>query len=631
MNKISFRYLLILICIGLSFSPLTAQSVIYAEDFATGIPAGWSTADLSGTTAKWKYCSQPGSTSSSCPKIWEIPPNSQGPFASTSANNGFMHFDSDAFTMATGLAHNAHLTSSNFDFSNQSQVWLKLEYQIGVYMNPTNSRAVVEVSTDGTSWTLFNFINILPGNTPNPGIIRWSKNPTVGIIDISAIAAGAATTQIRWRWDSMNEYFYAIDDIAFYDADPTSLFVAPIDLAMSNFYAISPNFITPSSQMESFSFLGDFANDGFQSATDLVFKASLNNLSETLYEDSVSFSSISGDTLVENVLFPTPGPVLTETGTYGGRYEINSQSEEENYLNNSKEFQFRISDTLFSKAPSIEDYILPSNISWGDNTPHSWAWGNYYYMPNGQGELATGISFSVSPANGQPMSELSGLTLNAFLYKWEDLNGNAVVEFTERSLVGFADYEMVGLENPFQFIYVPLAQEVALENETAYIAMLSFTATATVPDLRMGAFGNLDYGGMILASSQTEKPRYASILFVNSGGNLDFSTVGFNYSITSSVRLHLKKKDVNVVGATESATMEIFPNPNQGSFWLSSSLPRSSPRTIRVYDVYGKLRHQQTLGSCDKCLLELSQLAAGSYYLRISNAFGQSTRALQLY
>jgi len=99
------------------------REILYEEDFSDGaIPFGWSTADLSGQDAVWTYCADPNSgQSNGCPPLWDDALNDQGPFASTTADNGFMTLDSDLYGNLP-TSHISILEIGPFNFSNETSV-----------------------------------------------------------------------------------------------------------------------------------------------------------------------------------------------------------------------------------------------------------------------------------------------------------------------------------------------------------------------------------------------------------------------------------------------------------------------------------------------------------------------------
>lgn len=626
-------HLILLVVLSLFLlSTANSQDIIYQEDFENGLPAGWESIELNGTTARWRYCADHSNPYlSACPKIWTTDPHFQLPFQSTTANNGFMNFDSDAFiNNFPNKIHNAYMKTPALDFSKNVQVWLKFDYHIGVFNNGTKDRALVEVSTDNTNWSIYNFVDIVPGNTPEEGLITWSKNASIAVIDISNAAAESDQVYVRWRWESTDEYFFAVDDIQFYNADPNSLFFVDQDLEMANFFAVYPNFLTPKSQVESFGFLGDFYNRGWQPVENAIFKGELSFDNNIIFQDSLIIKTVPPFSLIENQLFNLSYGDFSEEGTYYGEYSISGVEDDPTSFNNAKSFQFRISDSLFAKAGNIDGHLAPTPAAFGGFS-HIWEFGNYYFLPNGEGQFAKGLSFSIAPLDDDyTMMDYAGVELEVKLSTWTDENGDGLAQGGEYNLLGVKPYVMNGFESQNIYIYVEFPQEIALQDNTAYLATVKFKPNDKIPDIRMGVGRHIKYGGMIAQTRAVENPRYASVLLLEVGNNNTYTTEGFGFDLISTVRLHLKKDLVNVKTSSIPKPLHIYPNPNNGEFWLQRSDFNNLKSNFRVYDVLGNLVYSGKFGTCNVCKITLPTLPTGSYILQTSNANEQTINKIQL-
>ena len=193
-----------------------AQTPFWSEDFAGGIPTGWTNNDPSGNNAIWTWCNDPaaGNAQAGCPSVWDDALNAQVPFAATTAGNGFATVDSDEYGNIPSN-HVSELTTDAIDCSTKSEVWITFQTHIGVFTLDAESNALLRVSTDGMTWTPF---TVFPGLST---AVRWSANPESPIIDISSVAAGSSTVYVQWQWTGNYEYNWNLDDIEIYDQNPT--------------------------------------------------------------------------------------------------------------------------------------------------------------------------------------------------------------------------------------------------------------------------------------------------------------------------------------------------------------------------------------------------------------------------
>ncbi|WP_223788070.1 hypothetical protein [Marinicella meishanensis] len=191
-----------------------SREIYYQEDFSGGaIPFGWITDDLSGQNAFWTYCADPTTgQSNGCPPLWDDGLNQQGPFASSSANNGFMTLDSDIYGNLP-QNHVSTLTAGPFNLSGASSVHVEFQGFIGAYTVVPANNAVFQVSNDGgNNWTTYAPYPNLTLGTPDPPNVRWSYNPTFSSFDVSAVAAGQSGVFMRFSWTGNFEFLWSVDD-----------------------------------------------------------------------------------------------------------------------------------------------------------------------------------------------------------------------------------------------------------------------------------------------------------------------------------------------------------------------------------------------------------------------------------
>ncbi|MFK7936740.1 MAG: hypothetical protein AB8G22_24715, partial [Saprospiraceae bacterium] len=232
-------------------SAFTQGTRFFYEDFAGGVPEGWTTDDPSGQNALFTWCSNPETgQSEGCPAIWNTPANQQVPFDSETADNGFMTMDSD---LLGELAenHTSQLTAAPIDASAQDVVFLRFQTHLGYFAVNADTNAVVQVSTDGMNFETYTI-------KPFQGLDRWSDNPAIALVDISASAAGQSNVIIRWQWTGNWEYHWSIDDVELFDGDPR----VANDMQVNRFFATAPNAVVPASQVEPIYFLADVENAG---------------------------------------------------------------------------------------------------------------------------------------------------------------------------------------------------------------------------------------------------------------------------------------------------------------------------------------------------------------------------------
>jgi hypothetical protein len=131
-----------------------------------------------------------------------------GPVESTTADNGFAMYDSDAYGEGATGSQDAILTyTSAIDCSAYSSVALQFES----YYREYHGTPFVEISVDGTTWTQYEVhIDLY--------VSDMSDNPSLQSVNITDIAAGESTVYIRFHYLGECDYAWMVDDVKFFVA-----------------------------------------------------------------------------------------------------------------------------------------------------------------------------------------------------------------------------------------------------------------------------------------------------------------------------------------------------------------------------------------------------------------------------
>lgn len=176
---------------------MTPASVIFSEDFAGGLPAGWMNVDSGASVASeiWTYTTVGASSGEQL--------NATG----TTAANGYMIFDSDFYIDSTH-AENADLVTPAINCSGHNSVFLSLnEY----FVQFDVSTGIISVSNDSVNWTEFHHAETgLASNDATP-------NPNNVIVDISSVAANQSHVYVRFNYRGQYDYYWMIDDVTIYE------------------------------------------------------------------------------------------------------------------------------------------------------------------------------------------------------------------------------------------------------------------------------------------------------------------------------------------------------------------------------------------------------------------------------
>ena len=207
-----------------------AETPVWSEDFASGIPTTWLTSGgtangASDTDAVWVYrgtSTTPNNTVGSRGGYAGAAGVAQWPITSATASNGFVIFDSD-FLDNAGIAGNfgngiapsvqvASMVTDMIDLTNYTVIDLMFTQYYRRFAGPGASQAVpatyIDFSTDGGATFPYSV-------TLNAAIAVNSGTASNDIATISAgsMVGGHDSVKVRFRWDG-DYYFWQIDDIA---------------------------------------------------------------------------------------------------------------------------------------------------------------------------------------------------------------------------------------------------------------------------------------------------------------------------------------------------------------------------------------------------------------------------------
>ncbi|MFZ2900986.1 MAG: T9SS type A sorting domain-containing protein [Saprospiraceae bacterium] len=635
--KSTLHFLALLLAIAVLPYTLPAQNVVWNEDFSDGsIPAGWTSQDASGNGGIWTWCDDPiDANGAGCVVNWADYQDQHGPFASATATNGFMVMDSDFLGGLANPPHIVRLTTAPIDCSSLSEVWVKSENLIGVWEYTTTDNAVLRVSTDGVNWTAYNLFDIAPGMSGNePGSIRWTLNPGFAVTDISAVAAGQSTVYLQWSWTGNYEYYWLLDDVVLYDADPTSLFFAAHDMQVNNdFFAVAPNLIWPLEMVEPIGFLADISNQGLITQSNVSLNLTIEDPNgNVVFTEDLQYGSITPDSIAQNVPFAgTFEPA--ELGVYTGTYTVSADSTDLNPDNNSQVFEFLMSDTLFAKENGINLVTRPADDSWDVGEAWSWAYGNYYYVTNANDQVFKHVFFAIAAEASQ-----AGENLSVNIYKWTDTNADEQADPGERTLAAQMLYTIEGDEIGEDIIALPvttlLGETVALEDNTQYLVMVEYSTDVEGTTIEMGMSDAVDYGAMIFRTGLDGAPRYGSFLGINTPLDEEpYSSLGFGWDLVPAVSISFGEPSSVREEILLDASLSVFPNPANSQVTLGMHFHETMKNvTIQLFDINGKLLETRRMDNVKNQDVNFNaqSLTPGSYFMKVTTEKGTRTATFKV-
>ncbi|HHS95187.1 MAG TPA: T9SS type A sorting domain-containing protein [Phaeodactylibacter sp.] len=615
--------LLLLLCSP--FFPARAQ-VFWSETFdnnAPELPPGWVTFSNSSGDGVWQ--------------VTNIGPDGNYPTAplnEPSTDNYWIIFDSD---LDCSHDQDAWIRSDAIDCSDKEIVWIHFQQLYRNFYCETYLRMTDNINTPLDEWEEIP-LNIVEVNEYG--------EPEI-LMDISDYAAGVENFYLAFEFRNVAgqspepgldgcAYNWQIDSILLYGQNPLPYH----DLALSNnFFAIAPNALTPQSQVETFGFLCDVINLGQSVQTggfvnlDIVDAAT----EEVVHNEVFDFAdngilSIAPGEIVENQLFPAAGFLASpEIKTYLGRYIIGADSTDQSPQDNEAVFTFETTSNTFAKEDTSNISILPTPDNWEDGEPYSWAFGNHYYLPNGDTWFATEVSFALGNPN-----MVAGKKLKVHLFEWTDivLGSPTAIAPNQRTEVGFNEYTITGNEMPGALITVDLLdifsgeKGVALHNAGHYLLMLSYEAIDQSIPVAIAGSDLRDYGAQIYRAEQLGQARYAGLLMFGDISSEPFSTVGFGRYIVPTIRMKIEKIDALKPTIPIEQIVQISPNPAHDFLHIALEMPKPTPEVrFSIFHESGNLVRYNMLQDVKKGRLsfDLKDLPKGNYFLQVETEAGRGT------
>lgn len=507
-----------------------------------------------------------------------------------------------------------NVTGVNLVFSQalrkfQSMFFVDLSIDGGANWSP------IEINTEAEDPILY------PVNSPHVNNIRRIFLPG---------AAGQAQVKVRFRFEA-NYYYWIIDDVKITERES-------FNLKANAFAAISPNKLWQHDQLEPFGGLIDIANIGAQpmpsTSVSLDIKDATNT---TIWSDELSFGTTAADSTYENnpmlAVFTHPNENLT---TYSGTYTVSGAEPDFDITDNTQAFNWSVTDSTMSKenVAAVGSGVRPS-------TEYNYTWGNIYHIVNNKNDAGKQYQNRYVSVGISNPDALEGATMFVYLYKWNNEDADDVAQASERTTVGFAQFDFPAGEKANTLYTLPIfdfntfALGVNLEANTDYIVAVEYTTPPDKPELAcfIGSDGNIDYSAQTLRSTLPGlgPVRYNHVLDVGNSGDYNAST--FAGGTTPIVRMHITippPVSTKEPALDAASKLVVAPNPVKNDLNLKIDLVKEAKNaTIEIMDINGKILSVRQLNNVKTSIekFDVSNYANGSYILNFKSADG--VRAVQ--
>lgn len=308
----------------------------WTEDFSGGFPGTWTIIDSSNicpwtysNDGSWGFFSNTGETSG------------DAAISSTTAGNGFMICDQDSannvnYGQPSGTTYqylSSYFETDAVDCSTHPSVILRFEHS---YRYNNGVPMIVQVSTDGTTWTAF---DVSDGTANNAA----SADPDVQVLNLSTIAGGQSTVYLRFGW-SARVYYWMIDDISLSEADANDVSLESGYWGAGTFQY--QHYKIPSTQVSPVTFYGGISNATAGPLNDVYFDVDVSQGASVFSGTSslLNLTSSQLDTAASTTDWSPSG-----TGYFDVSYTADLQgATDDNLTNNTSADQIEMTNSVYA-------------------------------------------------------------------------------------------------------------------------------------------------------------------------------------------------------------------------------------------------------------------------------------------
>ena len=616
MKKFLTLFLALLVCAGLS-PQLLGQTPFFTEDFDGALPPDWSAIEVKGdmsATSNWMHTT-----------VGPTGAFAVDPLNSTTADNGWMIFDSD---LNCSGEQDVWLVSPQLDLSDKDMVVLQFE----TFYRRFNDLTWVEVSTDSANWTSIPVFEGLENNQYGDGSATGDTNPQIVTLDISDLAANQSSVWFAFHFvaDSSTVqagtdigcgYSWQIDDVRLLDMDPTP----SIDLRLGDFFYPPASFAQPVSQVatETMGFSADVSNIGLSTVTNVVLKAEvLDEDDNVLFVDSLLIPEV--DTSVTDSTFALPNLFAPElpVGAYFIRYSLYSlDGEDGDMSNNMAGDPFLVTENLYSKENQTTTAFRPGG------GPNDYVIGNLYITSPNMVDAYQATTVTFSAAKNQSDGNLEGDVVTLVLCKvrddvvapdWSDFDtGSDFASNDGLSIVGIKDHTFTSAttfatESDTLDDFTTFTPGVPLEPGTRYLLLASYAGD-----------NNIIFHGF------NQDFNYFQIsTVVYDGGDGQWFLGGFGPENSAVLRMQIDLLTTTDEKPLPDEAFTLFPNPAASVVHADIELEQPSTVNVTLAEMSGRvirIEERENLQR-ERLSFDVSNLPAGTYLLSVATEEGTKTR-----
>ena len=571
-----------------------ARVDLWSNDFST--PADWVVGHSGATDIDWEI-----GTGLSSQGDYPTPA-----ILSTTADNGYAMYDSDAGNNTSGSNEYAYMTNAT-PFSTAGYPNVIIEFQTQ-YRRYNNEQTFLIISTNNTDWptdlTPATDITGLPNvfHVFAPGELTQGVspgNPTIRRINISSVAGDQAQVWVRFLFVGIWGYTWYVDDVVVREQPAYELIME--DGFLSHTSNGEEYGRIPASQLNNTMRVGgSFLNFGFEDMTEVGVTMEVRDASNALQFSAATsptaLAAGTSSTMDQTVTIPALSDGLY-TGTFvAGSAEATSEEDLANntYLRNFEVTPLRYSlDGLGNHPEGYESTTTLGTNSWAED-PDGLMMFTYYPIQETMTVYGLEVALGSATVTGGFLIPSMHDTASVLADNVADLLGEGQpTDITEEDIANGS-------------ITLLFDDPVQLSPEGYYAGISLFSNTGA---------GHI----RVLDDLTVPQPALASMIYLPSDNTVYTNGNAF------AIRL-LTDPSIGMAETRNDLGVMLYPNPSTGVVTVRSK--ETGSMSVEVVDAMGRLVH--TSRTAGTATLDLGHVEPGVYLVRLRSAMGTSVQRLTI-
>lgn len=587
----------------------------YFQDFAGGLPAGYTVVNNSPNNFQWVWndVAQNGIATANI-----------NPIASTSAANGFMTLPSDAYNSprpVTGsVAMDTYFQSDaiTIPVGKDTAVWFSYQQFMLYCCRPatttagTNAvRLMLQISTDDfVTTTDFDATDGLAVNFLNTSNAQAGETNR---INISTATIGHTSFKYRFYADGNTNYLWYIDDVAVIEgaAYDVQLIDPYLEFNSANF-DINPFYgQIPYDLFTPLAISGDICNNGSQTLDSVRLEAQIGHAGVSLlYNASSTPISMVTGAISDSCVFTVTNPlnfVPTILGDFRMDLIATSNSVDQN-LGNEDYFQtftvgqrtFARDDNGYGGGTGPGDYVGGGDVV-GDRC------GVMYIIESRSGStvIPTSLVFAVSDA-----AENIGVEILPKIWSFDESQATVVDAFTAEIASSFIPYVITAADTN-TLLELPLTSGPAMTAGMSGQIVVGWEVTNT-----NGGFDFEVYEDQSSGAFQDNITAFINI----AGGNATWGAVPIN-PVVRLIMDGLPRTTGISTGNVSSTEFSVHPNPNNGLFTITVTSKEVVTYNVNVRNMLGQEVYTDVINVNGTVTeqMDLTRFDKGVYFISLEN------------